>query len=111
VAQYTCVFPAAGTLCTGVAVSASDTISGNDVNAGAMLVVTVGGTPTNVTIVDPGRTPAGNTGTQAAQTVAANTSRAWGPATLAKYIDSTGVVTVTYSSITGATAMLLADGD
>ncbi len=110
-ATYTAVYPAAGTVCTGVTPTASDVINGNDVNAGAMLVVTAGATPTNVTIVDAGRTPAGNTGTQAAQTVSANTSRAWGPNTLKNFIDSTGVVTVTYSSTSTITVMLLADGD
>lgn len=112
-ALYTCVYPAAGTVCTGTAVASTDTISGNDINAGAILVVTNGsGGSINVTLTDPGHTPAGNTGTQAAQAVAAGVSRAWGPAVLKNFIDpSTNLVTVNYSATTTVTAMLLADGD
>jgi hypothetical protein len=107
-ALYTCTYPTkAGSVVTAAAVSSSDTISGNDVNAGCVLIVTVGATPTNVTFTDPGHTLAGNTGTQAAVTVAANTSKAFG--NLAAFIDpSTNLVTVGYSSTTGATWQLVA---
>ena len=112
-ALMTCVYPTAGTVCTGVAVNSSDTLSGNDVNSGAMLIVTNGsGGSINVTLTDPGRTPAGNTGTQAAVAVAAGVSKAWGPSVLKNFIDSsTNLVTVNYSATTTVTAMLLADGD
>lgn len=111
-ALYTCITPAAGTVCTGVAVAASDTISGNDIQGGAILIVTCAGTSSNVTLTDPGRTPAGNTGTQAAQTVSINTSRAWGPNVLKNFIDpATNLVTVNYSAITNVTAMLVTDAD
>lgn len=111
-ALYTAVYPAAGTVCTGTAVSASDTINGNDVNNGCMLIVTCAGTGANVTLTDPGRTPAGNTGTQGAQAVSINTSRAWGPAVLKNFIDpATNLVTVTYSATTNVTAMVVGDAD
>jgi hypothetical protein len=112
VALLTCVYPTAGTLSTPAAVTSSDTISGNDINAGAILTVICAATPGGVTIVDPGRTPAGNTGTQASQTVAANTARSWGPSTLAKFIDpATNLVTVNHSATTSITCLLVADGD
>jgi hypothetical protein len=111
-ALLTCAYPAGGTVVTPAAVSASDTISGNDINAGAILIINCAATPGGVTIVDPGHTAAGNTGTQAPQVVSANTSRAWGPATLAKYIDpATNLVTVTHSATTNITWQLVADGD
>lgn len=107
---YTCATPAStGALCTGVPVAATgDTISGNDVANGAVLIVTVGGTPTNVTFVDPGHTPAGTVaGTVTPVTVAANTSRSFGK--LSNYVDPvTNTVGVSYSSTTGATAMVVA---
>jgi hypothetical protein len=112
VALLTCIYPTQGTVCTPVAVNSTDTISGNDINAGAMLIVNCGGTTTNVTITDPGHTAAGNTGTQGAQNVAINTSRSWGPSVLKNFIDpSTNLVTVNYSSVTAVTAMVMADGD
>lgn len=108
---YTCVTPVGTPLaCTGVAVAATgDTISGNDINNGAILVVTAGGTPTTVGFVDPGHTPAGTVaGTVTGTLVAANTSMAFGRTKLAGYIDSNNTVTVTYTSITAVTAMVVA---
>lgn len=108
-ALLTCIRPtAAGAVCTGVAVTSSDTISGGDAAAGAVLIVTVGGTPTTVTIVDAGTTPAGSAAAAGAGvTVAANTSKCFGQ--LSNYVSSsTSVLTVNYSSTTGATAMLVA---
>ncbi len=104
--NYVGVFPknfAANQVCTGVAVALTgDTIDGSD-------IVTAGGTPTNVTFVDPGKTPAGTVaGTVTPQTVAANTSRGWGKTQLQGYIDpSTNKVGVVYSSITTITAMVV----
>jgi hypothetical protein len=61
-----------------------------------------------VTIVDPGHTAAGNTGTQAAVTVAANTSRSWGAHVLSEYVDPvTNLITVNYSSTATITAQLI----
>lgn len=111
-ALLTCIYPTAGTLSTPAAVTSSDTVNGNDINAGAILTVICAGTSDTVTIVDPGRTPAGNTGTQAGQVIAINTARSWGPATLAKFIDpSTNLVTVQHSATTNVTCLLVADGD
>lgn len=107
-ALYTAVYSnATGPVCTGVAVSSSDTISGNDVAAGAVLIVQAAGTPTTVTLSDPGRTPAGsNAAAGAGVTVAANTSRAFG--LLSNYINSsTNLVTVAYSATTSVTAMVV----
>lgn len=111
-ALLTCIYPGNGTLSTPAAVSSSDTINGNDILAGACLTVMVGGTPTNVTLVDPGRTPAGTAaGSVTPVTVAANTARSWGANYLKNFIDSSNLVTVNYSSTTGATCLLVADGD
>lgn len=110
-AALTCKYPTQGTVTTPVAVSSSDTISGNDINAGAILTVICGSTPDDVTISDPGHTPAGNTGTQAAQTVSANTARSWGPGVLKNFIDSNNLVTVNHSATTNVTCLLVADGD
>ena len=109
---YTCVTPGGTPLvCTGVAVAATgDTINGNDVNNGAILIVTAGGTPTNVSFVDPGHTPAGTgPATTTTYTVAANTSKAFGHLQLAGYIDPVaGTIGVIYSSITTITAIVVA---
>lgn len=107
-AQYTAVTgDPTGPVCTGVAVSSSDQISGNDIANGAVLIVTAGGTPTTFTFTDPGHTPAGTAaGSVSGVTVAANTSRAFGK--LANYVNSaTNTATVNYSSTTSVTAMLV----
>lgn len=93
-----------GTLTTtGTAVSSSDTISGNLV--GGILEIRVGATPTNVTFVDPGRSAAGNTTTQAVAPVAASTNRAF--RLTAAYVDSvTNLITVNFSSTTTVTYIL-----
>jgi hypothetical protein len=109
--DYTCVTPQGTALvCTGVPVAATgDRINGNDINNGAILIVTVAGTPTTVGFVDAGHTPAGTAaGSVTGTVVAANTSKAFGHVQLAGYIDATGFVGVTYTSVTGATAMVVA---
>lgn len=109
---YTCFTPAGTALvCTGVAVSATgDTISGNDINNGAVLIVTVAATPTTVGFVDPGHTPGGTAaGSVSGVVVAANTSKAFGKTQLAGYIDPvTNTIGLTYTSVTNATAMVVA---
>lgn len=112
-ALITCIYPTTGTVTTAVAVSASDTYSGNDIQAGGMVTVFAAGTPTTVTLVDPGRTAAGTAaGTVTGVTVAANTSRTWGSSVLKNYIDSaTNLVTFNYSATTSVTCQFLADGD
>ncbi|SRR6266704_1211619 len=95
-----------GPVCTGVAVASGDTINANDVANGAVLIVTAAATPTTVTIVDPGHTPAGTlAAAQTGVTVGANTSRAFGK--LGNFVDSTNKVTVNYSATTSVTAMLV----
>lgn len=110
--NYTCVTPqSTAQVCTGVAVAASgDTINGNDIANGAVLIVTAGGTPTTVGFVDPGHTPAGTAaGSVTGTVVAANTSKAFGSAQLKGYVDPVAnTVGLTYTSATGITAMLVA---
>lgn len=109
--NYVGVFPTSvATLCTGVAVaSTGDTVDGSDIVNGGVLIVTCGATGTNVTFVDPGKTPAGTVaGTVAAVAVAANTSKAFGKTQLQGYIDpSTNKVGVSYSSTATTTAMVV----
>ncbi|MER7280413.1 hypothetical protein ABT369_38850 [Dactylosporangium sp. NPDC000244] len=111
--NYVGVFPknfAANQLCTPVAASLTgDTIDGSDIINDAVFIVTAGGTPTNVTFVDPGKTPAGTAaGTVTPQTVAANTSRCWGKTQLQGYIDPvSNKVGVNFSSVTGITVMVV----
>lgn len=109
---YTCFTPqGSALLCTGVPVAATgDTMSGNDIANGAILIVTVGGTPTTVGFVDPGHTPAGTVaGSVTGTVVAANTSRCFGRTQLTGYVDPvTNTLGLTYTSITGATAMVVA---
>lgn len=109
--NYVGVFPGAtATVCTGVAVaSTGDTVDGSDIINGAVLIVTCGATPCNVTFTDPGRTPAGTVaGTVTAVAVAANTSKAFGKTQLQGYIDpSSNKVTVAYSATSNVTAMVV----
>lgn len=97
---------AAGNLSTPAAVASSDTIAAADVGSrGALLRVITAGTATNVTVSDPGATPAGNAGTPVA--VAVGTT-----ATKMVYIPpsavnaSTGVATVAYSATSSVTCEL-----
>lgn len=91
-------FSALGTLSNPQAVTASDTISGNDIANGAILEVkNSSGGSINVTFTDPGHTAAGNTGTQAAVAVAAGTTKRFKP-TVALVDPVLNVVTVNYSA-------------
>ena len=100
---------AAGAAITRSAVSASDTIDGGQIgDRGVVLDVNNGsGSSINVTIGDPGLTPAGNAaaGSPAGRVVAvpagAQRQIYVGP----KNVDpSTGVATITYSATTTVTA-------
>jgi hypothetical protein len=110
--DYVGVFPknfAGPQLCTPVAVALTgDRIDGSDIVNDAVFTVFAGGTPTNVSFVDPGKTPAGTVaGTVTPVTVAANTARSWGKTQLQGYIDpTTNKVGVVFSSITTITAMV-----
>ncbi|GLZ62877.1 hypothetical protein [Micromonospora sp. NBRC 107095] len=108
-ALMTAVRPtAAGTLTPPSAVSASDTISANDLGSrGAyLLVANGGGSPITVTVSDASRTPAGNAGTTTAQSVANATTKSFYISPAA--VDfTTNVVTVTFSGTTSVTYQLL----
>lgn len=97
----------AGTLSNPQAVTVSDTINGNDIAAGCILEVKNGsGSTITVTLVDPGRTGAGNATvspqTVGVTTIAAGATRRIKPS--AAFIDSSSnAVTVTYSSATSVT--------
>ncbi|MGI5247774.1 hypothetical protein [Dactylosporangium sp. CA-139066] len=110
-ADYVGVFPngAVSVVSTPVSVASGDRIDGADIENGAVFTVFAGNTPTNVTFVDPGKTPAGTAaGTVTPVTVAANTSRSWGRTALKGYVDATsGKVVVNYSSTTTITAQVV----
>lgn len=96
-------------LCTPVPVANGDTIDYSDLVNGALFVVICGTTGTNVTFVDPGKTPAGTVaGTVTPVAVAANTARVFGAKQLLPYTDpATNKVTVNYSATANTTAMVV----
>jgi hypothetical protein len=95
----------AGTLAAPAAMSTADTISGNLVG-GYLKVVNGSGGSVNFTIADPGRTAAGNTGTQAASAIAAGAAR-WYPLEAAFVNSATNLINVTLSAATSVTYELL----
>ncbi len=105
-ALLTATVPAiTGTLAAPGAVSSSDTINGNYVG-GQLKVYNGSGGSINVTFVDPGRTDAGNTGTQPAVAIANGAAR-WFPL-LAAFVDgTTNLITVTFSATTTVTYELI----
>ena len=109
--NYVGVFPGATALvCTPVAVaSTGDTVAAADILNGALLIVTCGATPCDVTFTDPGKTPAGTAaGTVTPVTVAANTAKAFGKKQLEGYINpATDKVAVAYSATSNVTAMVV----
>ncbi|GIE35897.1 hypothetical protein Ait01nite_089420 [Actinoplanes italicus] len=86
------------------AVTASDTISVNDIgDRGVLLqVINGGGSPINVTISDPNSTAVGNPGTTTPQAVA-NGTDGWFRVLPNHVNQTTGVATITYSGITSVT--------
>lgn len=93
-----------GTLAAPGAVAASENI--NRVHVGKVLEVFNGGVGSiNVTFTDPGLTPAGNTGTQAARPVAAGARRRWRLTNA--FVDSDGVIVVAFSGTTSVTAEII----
>jgi len=106
VALLTATTPAVGgTLAAPAAIGTSNTINGNLVPCN-LKVINGAGSPVNVTIVDPGRTDAGNTGTQAAVAVANGTAK-WFSLTSAFVNPSDNLVTVTLDSATSVTYELI----
>ncbi len=96
-----------GVLSAPGAVTSSETINGNLVALGGVLQVVNGsGSSMNVTFTDPGRTPLGNTGTQAGVAVANGTTKFFKLTT--GLIDSaTGNITVGFSATTTITAQVI----
>lgn len=92
----------AGVVAAPAAVSSSDTIPGALASAGAILEVKNGsGGSINVTFVDPGLTPAGNTGTQSAVAIAAGATRRFKLSTA--FVNTDSLITVNYSATTSVT--------
>jgi hypothetical protein len=94
-----------GTLAAPAAMSTADTINGNLVG-GSLKVINGAGSPVNFTIVDPGRTGLGNTGTNAPVAVANGTAK-WFPLTSAMVDSSSGLISTTLSSATSVTYELI----
>lgn len=88
----------------GTAVTSSDTLTAGQVGSNGVLlnVINGGGSPINVTIVDPGKSAAGNAATAAVQAVA-NATDGWFRVTPAHVDPVSGVATVTYSGTTTVT--------
>lgn len=96
-----------GTLAAPAAVASSETINGNLVSSGAKLEVINGsGGSINVTFTDPGRTPLGNTGTNAASAVAAGTTKVY-DLTTGLVDTASGNITVGFSATTTITAQII----
>lgn len=91
-----------------LAAGTSNTISAADIGVRGVLLNIINGSggSIDVTLVDPGRTPAGNAGTASAQAVADGTDR-WFKISPAHVDPSTGVATVTLSSATTVTYKLI----
>ncbi len=96
-----------GALSAPGAVASSETINGNLVASNAILQVINGsGVSINVTFTDPGRTPLGNTATNAAVAVAAGATKFFKLTT--GLVDGTsGNITVGFSATTTITAQIL----
>lgn len=74
-------------------------------NIGKILEVFNGaGAPINVTFTDPGKTPAGNAGTQPPTAVAAGARRRW--KLTRQFLGDEGI-TVVFSSVTSVTAEII----
>ncbi len=105
-ALLTATTPAVGgTLAAPAAIGTSNTINGNLVPCN-LKVINGAGAPVDVTIVDPGHTDAGNTGSQAAVSVT-NATAKWFLLTSAFVDPATNLVTVTLSSATTITYELI----
>ncbi len=105
-ALLTATTPAVGgTLAAPAAIGTSNTINGNLAPCN-LKVINGAGSPVSVTIVDPGHTAAGNTGTQAAVAVA-NGAAKWFSLTTAFIDPSTSLITVTLDSATSVTYELI----
>lgn len=99
---------ATATTITPAAMSTADTVLGSDIGTnGALInVINASGGSVNVTIVDPGATPVGNTGTASAQAVGAGADR-WFRLSPGHINPATGVANLTLSSATSVTYRLI----
>lgn len=94
-----------GSLAAPAAVAASEEIAASNVD-NILQVTNGGGSPINVTFVDPGKTPAGNTGTEDPAPVAAGATRRW-KLTSAFVNSATKKITVNFSGTTSVTAEII----
>ncbi len=93
-----------GTLAAPASVASSETI--HRANVGKILEVKNGGVGSiNVTFTDPGKTPAGNTGTEDPAPVAAGATRRW--KLTSAFVGSNKLITVGFSGTTSVTAEIL----
>jgi len=89
---------------TTAAAAGGDTValaSATDVNS-FLQVTNGGGSPITVTLADPGTTPAGNTTTAPANSVAAGATKLF-PLNPALVNASTGLISISYSAVTTVT--------
>jgi hypothetical protein len=93
-----------GTLAAPAALSTADTINGNLVG-GSLKVINASGSSVNFNLADPGRTDAGNTGTQAVTAVANNTGK-WFKLDAA-FVDADNLFHTVLSSAPGVTYELI----
>jgi len=94
----------AGSLAAPAAVGATELI--HRANVGKILEVTNGsGGSINVTFTDPGKTPAGNTGTEPPAAVAAGARRRW--KLTSAFVGSNKQITVTFSATPSVTAEII----
>ncbi len=96
-----------GVLSAPGAVASSETLNGNLVASGGKLQVVNGsGASINVTFTDPGHTPLGNTGTNAAVPVAAGTTKFF-DLTPGLVDAASNNITVAFSATTTITAQVI----
>lgn len=99
---------AAGLLAAPVAASGGgDTVQLSPINDDrtVLQVTNGGGSPITVTLVDPGSTPAGNTTTAPAVSIAAGATRFF-PLNPNLVNPATGLLNITYSGVTSVTAFV-----
>jgi len=112
VAALTAITPTVtGTVSTGAAVAASDTIDASLLGwrGGTLIIINASGSVDNVTLTDYGNTAAGNSltsNTMPSVAVAAGTSKAF-DVDPSQANPATGLVTVTHSNTTTVTYILI----
>lgn len=97
----------AGTAPVPATVAGLRSINGNLTDYGAILeVANTSGSPVDILIIDPGRTPAGNPGDQTPETVAAGTTE-WFKLARAHVDRTTNTITVAFDPTPGITAQVI----